>query len=192
MTADKATRYRRVHFNPGPFVIVCSLMFLAVFFSTVFRDFDKPDVAPIMGWLLGTSAIVMNFQVILRIPAVETSEEGITLRPALGWGRVFVKWEDVKGVVIWHSQTGGKRSTMVAVDTREGFPYDNYGLYHPIHPTRNPPVGSKVKRRLRSWSVNTGKTSPRKIANLVNASGRSIPVVEKRPAGDTWNHSGTQ
>ncbi|HEX2145863.1 MAG TPA: hypothetical protein VHG10_15300 [Glycomyces sp.] len=81
---------------------------------------------------------------------------------------------------------------MIAIATREGFEYDNYGLYRPIRRTRNPTANSKAKRRFRSWSVSTGKTSVRKIVKLVNASGKGVSVVEELPHGDIWNHSGPQ
>lgn len=192
MTADQTPRYGRVHFNPGWWPNIVSLLFLATCFSIVFRDPDKPGIPSLIGWLFGVFVIVLNLQVILRIPAIETDEEGITLRTALGWGRVFVKWEDVEGVIIWHDHTSADRSTMIAIATREDFEYNNYGRYRPIRRTRNPYAASKVKRRFRSWSVNTGKTSVQKIVKLVNASGKDISVVEELPHGNIWNHTGPQ
>jgi hypothetical protein len=190
VTADPNPRYGRVHFNPGWFLNLLSLLFLTVSISIALRP-EKPEFAVVMGWISGITVILTNIQVILRIPAVETDDEGITLRPTLGWGRVFVKWEDVEGVVLWYDHTDGNRSTMIAVATAEGFQYDNYGRYRQITVTRNP-ASSRVKRRFRSWSVNTGATSARKVVRLVNASGKGVPVSEELPNGDIRNHTGPQ
>ncbi|HEX2145862.1 MAG TPA: hypothetical protein VHG10_15295 [Glycomyces sp.] len=100
MTAEQIPRYGRVHFNPGWYPNIVSVLFLATFLNIVVRDSDKLGVVSFIGWFLGISAIVLNLQVILRIPAIKTDEEGITLRPALGCGRVFVKWEDIEGIII--------------------------------------------------------------------------------------------
>jgi hypothetical protein len=190
VTADQISRYGRVHFNPGWYLNLVSLVFLTLAISIAFAGSDRPEFTAVMGWFFGIIPVLANIQVILRIPAIETDEEGITLRPALGWGRVFVKWEDVKGIIIWHHRTGGNSSTMIAIATADDFQYDNYGRYRPITRTRNPPAISKVKRRFRSWSVNIGATSARKIAKLVNESGKGVSVVEELPNGDTRNHSG--
>jgi len=179
--------------NPGIFGYLISAVFLMAPVIIVLRGIGTVPV-PItyMGALLGVLTIFLNWKTIMRIPVVETDPDGITVRPSIGRGRIFVRWEDANGVVIWHERLGGEMSTMVAVSAREGFAYDNYGLYPAVRPARDPNSGSKVRRHLRSWSVQIGKTSARRIARLVNASGKGVPVVEELPNGDTWNHSGPQ
>jgi hypothetical protein len=187
--AAQEPKYGRVHFPPGT---LSHLGFvLALMMSLVWAGFPALPVKLMAAGFAGFM-IWCNWKVVLRIPVIETDPDGITLRPGVGTGRIFVQWADANGVVIWHDCIGNSISTMVAISAGDDFAYDNYGLYPAVRRTRNPASGSKVKRHLRSWSVDIGKTSGERIARLVNASGKGVPVVEELPDGDTWNHSGPQ
>ncbi|MFG3343124.1 hypothetical protein [Glycomyces sp. NPDC048151] len=181
--------YGRILFNPGIFAFVASALFLAAPVLTILGN--APAAVVFMGVTIGVLAVAMHLRIICGIPVIETDADGITLRSGVGSSRIFVRWEDANGVVIWHNMTGGERTTMVAISTADDFTYDNYGLFPPVRPYRATPH-SKVKPRLRSWSISAGVTSSHRIAKLVNASGKGVPVVEELPQGGLWNHSGPQ
>jgi hypothetical protein len=118
---------------------------------------------------------------IFRSPVVETDEEGIVVRPELGEGRIFVKWEDAEEVVVWY-YSKGTRMTMIGIRCRPDFEYDNYGRYPVISSNEHllgivgpPPY---VGAALQQWSVVTGATKARAVATLVNSARRNVKVTE--------------
>lgn len=91
-------------------------------------------------------------------------------------------------------QIGGCKR-LVAEDERVGFIGDGAERNEPVIVV-NSACSAVVTPGCRvvpgSEIGSTPGTCAQKIAKLVNASGKGVPVVEELPHGDLWNHSGPQ
>lgn len=119
---------------------------------------------------------------LIRIPSVETNEDGIIVYPEMGKERLFVKWADMHEVVIWYYHTG-TRITAIGIRCDPEFVYDNYGQYPALTPNVvgewgyiKAPRG--VDETLHKWSVSAGPTKARPVAALVNAARKGVKVTE--------------
>lgn len=192
MKSNAEPSFGKVHFVHGAgrwlFVMVSIVAAVAVVSSDAFP--------PLFAWALGSALLVFVLWVfrktLLRIPAVETSEQGVIIRPDADRGCIFVRWEDLKEVVIWYDGRGAVKTTMVGLWAGKDFTHDNYGLYRPVRPYRQLPHRPHIQPDLLRWSVSMAVTRAHRISDLIEASGRQIPVYMS-PLGSRELHrlSGT-
>ncbi|MDA1360592.1 hypothetical protein O1R50_13225 [Glycomyces luteolus] len=153
----------------------------AIFIAGLFRVNPDNPIGLVVGALMLAGLAVGFHRRILLIPVVETTEAGLILRPASQGGYLFYKWEDIQEVVIWYQRTNGDKSTMVGIlprVKREPDNYDRYPLVRPNDRRSTGPYPRYVAGLVGKWSVNIGSTKASKIAGLIDAAGKSVPVVE--------------
>lgn len=126
--------------------------------------------------------LVFFWNRLIRIPSIETNQDGIIVYPEMGEGRLFVRWADIHEVVIWYHHTGSK-ITMIGIRCDPDFAYDNYGQYPVISPNVVGEWGyikapRAVDGTIHKWSVSTGPTKARPVAALVNAARKGVKITE--------------
>jgi hypothetical protein len=180
MSSGTASSFGKVQFGIGWFGWLFLGLAAIVAYGTIIRG--SGWTAPLFGMIFLGFGVWVNRKSILRIPAVETNDSGVFLRPATGKGCVYVKWPVISEVVIWHHGKGGQKSTMVGVKAPRGFSYDNYEKYPLVRPYGSPRTSMSVPQyvgpTVARWSVNVAAASPRKIAALIQDSGHNVPVKE--------------